>query len=1088
MGESHRDPLTIRRRSRETMNGSKWIAAFLGAVGFAAAIHGQGTTSAEFLKMPVGARQSAMGGVFTGVGDDAYTVFWNPAGIGRIRNWQVAGSYTRWFADLYNASFIASKQFRCLGSRKTGIGLGIFYQGMNTWDNTEGNEPPVTASDMMGILTVGQRLDWLSGIWEPLRSISEHLYFGSNLKMMRSKLAETSASAVAADVGLLIQTGRFPLKSLHLGPFHRCILSAGFAVLNLGTKMKFLNQSFPLPLIMREGVSLRLLSEGKAHQLLLATDVCDAKDSKQQFGLGVEYWYRDMAGIRLGYRTLDSGLGRRLLGMDVSGLSYGLCFKWDGGFLARMGLVGFSKDQIDFSSSDFGNVLGSTYNGSFMSYPTGPEPFRMLLPINNKNIRDGLHVDFKWERTIDPDPCDDVRYCLAISNDSTLLDDAMKTAQKGILPSSRTDGNKKHFTTIITSRTDTTLEKILDPPGDYFWTVVAFDSDTNTCIAHGSPPFRIIHRLYPDLQAELYPKTIAVTRGDTIAVTQGNTISIVAKVKNVGLGAITDSTFRVVVWDSLLNKGSTRRLILDTLVTRFNQDSITFPIAFPLKWSSDVKGKYRLNLIVDSDMVVPDTNRINNIASMMITVGKLIKVMVQDTVNVETRKYKSIKVPVVPMVFFPVFSDSVYLQYFDRNAYYGTIMLNDTSIYAAKEIQDLQPTLKVIARRLKDHPELRILIKGYIDTLSREDESALAIRRAVAVKKILVEILRKLGADSAQVVMENNHDFKHPLIDQSTPNSTIESKWIQEENRRVELEADTTIDMMKQGWTREKIEKILFGPVEILVNEHIPNNSVVFSIDSLKAQEWNLSIWNNLGLPVRSMSGDGLAEAIKWDCTDSTGKEVAFNQTYYCQIDLTDTSNVEYVSEKKPFFLDEYVIIQEEIFSLAEFDTTTPTYSFYLGNLGPLAKSICENDSVMIQFIGHCDRIGSISNPPHLVDLSENRAKWLRKEFLRQLKNYMEVYCRDKTFESVSQRVISSPVYEYLDSLQRDCKDTTKIFLDCCSYYKPLQIPLLINDKKVNIYLGNNQEPAGRMLNRRIMIIQLKKPNHILKNYSTGMQ
>ena len=40
-----------------------------------------GTFDGQFLKIPVGARASAMGGAFVGVADDATAVFWNAAGI-----------------------------------------------------------------------------------------------------------------------------------------------------------------------------------------------------------------------------------------------------------------------------------------------------------------------------------------------------------------------------------------------------------------------------------------------------------------------------------------------------------------------------------------------------------------------------------------------------------------------------------------------------------------------------------------------------------------------------------------------------------------------------------------------------------------------------------------------------------------------------------------------------------------------------------------------------------------------------------------------------------------------------------------------
>lgn len=40
---------------------------------------------ANFLKMGLGSRPLGMGCAFTGVGDDLYTLYWNPGGLGLVR-------------------------------------------------------------------------------------------------------------------------------------------------------------------------------------------------------------------------------------------------------------------------------------------------------------------------------------------------------------------------------------------------------------------------------------------------------------------------------------------------------------------------------------------------------------------------------------------------------------------------------------------------------------------------------------------------------------------------------------------------------------------------------------------------------------------------------------------------------------------------------------------------------------------------------------------------------------------------------------------------------------------------------------------
>lgn len=55
-----------------------------------------GTGGAQFLQIPIGARAESMAGAVVGYIDDASAVFWNPAGIVKVRNVEVFFSYMDW--------------------------------------------------------------------------------------------------------------------------------------------------------------------------------------------------------------------------------------------------------------------------------------------------------------------------------------------------------------------------------------------------------------------------------------------------------------------------------------------------------------------------------------------------------------------------------------------------------------------------------------------------------------------------------------------------------------------------------------------------------------------------------------------------------------------------------------------------------------------------------------------------------------------------------------------------------------------------------------------------------------------------------
>ena len=67
-----------------------------------------GISTAQFLKIGVGARSAAMGESFVAVSNDASAIFWNPAGIASLKKNEVLLTHNNWIADIsYNFAGIA---------------------------------------------------------------------------------------------------------------------------------------------------------------------------------------------------------------------------------------------------------------------------------------------------------------------------------------------------------------------------------------------------------------------------------------------------------------------------------------------------------------------------------------------------------------------------------------------------------------------------------------------------------------------------------------------------------------------------------------------------------------------------------------------------------------------------------------------------------------------------------------------------------------------------------------------------------------------------------------------------------------------
>ena len=169
------------------------IAGFL----HAQMIHRYGTTTGNFLEIGVDSEGSAMGDAFVAVYDDISSIYWNPAGLASLNMPKLAFMSQPWIAGI-NMSFTAGA---LIIPRVGNIGFGLTQMNYGEMDVTtleyqEGTGESFTASDIAASLTFSRKLvSWFS--------------FGSTIKYVRSNIWHSSASAVAVDLGVLVNTEFF---------------------------------------------------------------------------------------------------------------------------------------------------------------------------------------------------------------------------------------------------------------------------------------------------------------------------------------------------------------------------------------------------------------------------------------------------------------------------------------------------------------------------------------------------------------------------------------------------------------------------------------------------------------------------------------------------------------------------------------------------------------------------------------------------------------------------------------------------------------------------------------------------------------
>ncbi|MCX5786244.1 MAG: PorV/PorQ family protein [Elusimicrobia bacterium] len=232
-----------------------------------------GTTAMPFLKIDSGARAAALGGAYSAAGDDAASVFYNPAGAALADRKELELSHNEWLQGLRNENLAyvqpLGKNFTAFG------GANVLLSGaMNKYDASGGNTG--SFNSLEGAFSLGLAA-----------GLGGNCYGAAALKTFYQKADKNSAFAFGGDAGLLKIYGDW---------------SFGASVSNLGAKLKLGSTAFSLPLIIRAGAANRL-----NEQFLLSADAVKAGESQTAFCAGAEgeFMIRENEAffVRAGYKS-----------------------------------------------------------------------------------------------------------------------------------------------------------------------------------------------------------------------------------------------------------------------------------------------------------------------------------------------------------------------------------------------------------------------------------------------------------------------------------------------------------------------------------------------------------------------------------------------------------------------------------------------------------------------------------------------------------------------------------------------------------------------------------------------------------------
>jgi len=280
-----------------------------------------GTAGLQFLKIGIGAKETAMGEAVASLVNNANSVFWNPSGIAFIENYEVSLSHNSWLASSKHNSAVFAFPLMSF----------VFAVSAATLQIKEFEETTALMPDGTGrMVSAG---DYVFGL-AAARRFTDRLSIGLQVKYVHEKLDDYSINNVLFDVGAVYATG---FRDLTLG----------FSLQHFGPDMRLLNQDFRTPLLFRLSASDKLMIN-EDFVLTGAAELVHPTDNNEWVNIGVELQLLKYVALRGGDRiNVDEG-------------------KWSFGFGIIPPIFGGISTRFDYAFVLSENIFDNVHRFSVM--------------------------------------------------------------------------------------------------------------------------------------------------------------------------------------------------------------------------------------------------------------------------------------------------------------------------------------------------------------------------------------------------------------------------------------------------------------------------------------------------------------------------------------------------------------------------------------------------------------------------------------------------------------------------------------------------------------------------------------------------
>jgi len=312
-----------------------------------------GTTAASFLEIGVGSASNGMGNAYTTIAEDLSAIYWNPARVSSLENYEVMFMHQPWLAGIsfnFMAGAVPIENIGVIGLGITMLNSGEIEE--TTLDYQDGTGSSYDASSVAVSLVFSRQLT-------PTFSV------GFAGKYISERISTMKASSLALDLGVYVVTPFFERPTGNVQG-----IQIGMCIANYGGKMKlegddtfiavdpeineggnndlleadYRMQEYELPTLFRVGVAYDLLNT-PTNRITLAVDALHPNNNYEYMNTGMQYrlslWEQLEIKLRGGYKTL-------FLTDSVQGLALG--------FGLKLQISGSGYLRVDYAFSDMGEL------------------------------------------------------------------------------------------------------------------------------------------------------------------------------------------------------------------------------------------------------------------------------------------------------------------------------------------------------------------------------------------------------------------------------------------------------------------------------------------------------------------------------------------------------------------------------------------------------------------------------------------------------------------------------------------------------------------------------------------------------------